>query len=322
MFQALRNRNVALLFSAQVISVMGDLVLFIALPFWIYQLTNSAMATGFMFAALTLPQLLISPVAGVYVDRLDRKRLMIASDLIRAALMLCYLFVNSVEQVWIIYLLAFSESAVSQFFRPSVMAVVPTLAQGKEELTRANAALSSSFAIGELVGPALGGILVAWAGPHAAALFDGGTYVASALLLLLTHIPHRAAATQAAASARQAVAQVASELRQGWTDHARPGRKRRLEPRARLGLDADGHGCLAAICDWGNQSIGGPGRRRRHAHNRRNSLCAGRAGRTIGAAHRAANQQGSSTPTRRMTNFPSCGEMRTRFFTGRRVWQS
>ena len=127
MFQAFRNRNIALLFGAQVISIGGDLVLFVALPFWVYQLTGSAMATGFMFAALTIPQLFFSPIAGVFVDRLDRKRLMIVSDLLRAALVACYFFVNTADQVWIIYLLAFGESAVSQFFRPSVMAVVPTL---------------------------------------------------------------------------------------------------------------------------------------------------------------------------------------------------
>ena len=153
MFQALRNRNLALLFVGQIVSLGGDMMLFIVLPFWIYQLTGSAMATGLMFVALTLPQLILSPIAGVFVDRLDRKRLMIASDLIRAALMFCYLFVNSADQVWIIYLLAFSESAVSQFFRPAVTAVVPMLVEGEEEIARANALLGASVAIGHSSDP-------------------------------------------------------------------------------------------------------------------------------------------------------------------------
>ncbi len=148
MLQALRNRNVLLLFGAQGVSIAGDLVLIVALPFWIFQLTGSAMATGGMFVALTVPQLLFSPIAGVFVDRVDRKRLMILSDVVRAGLVACYLFVNTADQVWLIYVIAFCESSVSQFFRPSVMAVLPTVVNGEEELARANAAIGASFALG------------------------------------------------------------------------------------------------------------------------------------------------------------------------------
>ena len=215
MFQALRNRNIALLFSGQIVSIVGDMVLFIALPFWVYQLTGSAMATGFMFAALTLPQLLFSPIAGVVVDRVDRKRLMILSDLLRAALMVCYFFVNSAEQVWIIYLLAFAESAVSQFFRPAVMAVVPNLVNGEDELKRANALLGASWAVGQLIGPALGGVLVTTSGPHGAALFDAGSYLVSALFVLFLRVPPRAQVAEKLNDAAHAVQQITRELIQG-----------------------------------------------------------------------------------------------------------
>lgn len=215
MFQALRNRNVALLFGAQGISIAGDLVLFIALPFWIFQLTGSALATGIMFAALTIPQLIFSPIAGVFVDRLDRKRLMIASDLVRAALVSCYLLVNTADQVWLIYIIAFAESAVSQFFRPSVNAVLPTLVKSEEELTRANAAIGASFALGQLGGPALGGLLVATFGPHAAALFDAGTYVLSAVLVAGLVLPPREQIVAKFTGATQAVREIARELGQG-----------------------------------------------------------------------------------------------------------
>lgn len=215
MFHALRNRNVALLFGAQGISIAGDMVLFIALPFWILQLTGSAMATGMMFAALTIPQLLVSPIAGVLVDRWDRKRLMIFADVTRAALVSCYLLINSADQVWLIYLIAFSESAVSQFFRPSVMAVLPTLVNGEEELTQANAAIGASFALGQLGGPALGGALVAMFGPHAAALFDAGTYLLSALFVVAMIIPSRERAAVGFANARHAVGQITEDLVKG-----------------------------------------------------------------------------------------------------------
>jgi MFS family permease len=215
MLQALRNRNIAFLFSGHVISVAGDMVLFIALPFWVYQLTGSAMATGFMFAALTLPQLFFSPLAGVVVDRVNRKRLMILSDLIRAALMLGYLTVNTVDQIWVIYLLAFAESMVSQFFRPAVMAIVPTLTKGEEELKRANALLGASWALGQIAGPALGGILVTTFGPHGAALFDAGTYLVSALLLGFMRVPTREQTAVKLNDMAQALRQISHELAEG-----------------------------------------------------------------------------------------------------------
>jgi MFS family permease len=215
MLQALHNRNVTLLFAGHVISVAGDLVLFIALPFWVYQLTGSAMATGLMFAALTLPQLFISPLAGVVVDRVNRKRLMIVSDLIRAGLMVCYLMVNTADQVWVIYLLAFAESTVSQFFRPSVNAVIPNLVNGEEELKRANALLGASWALGQLSGPALGGLLVTTFGPHGAALFDAGTYVVSALLLGFMRVPARHPAAAKLDDLGHAVRQISHELAEG-----------------------------------------------------------------------------------------------------------
>lgn len=217
MFQALRNRNIGLLFGAQTISIAGDLVLIVALPFWIYQLTGSAMATGFMFAALTLPQLFVSPIAGVFVDRMDRKRLMVIADLVRAALVACYLVVNTADQVWLIYIIAFAESAVSQFFRPAVTAIVPTLVDGEAELAQANATLGASWAIGQLGGPALGGILVAAFGPHAGALFDAGTYLLSAVFVLLIKAPPRKVVVAQLTGVGQAVSEITRELLQGVT---------------------------------------------------------------------------------------------------------
>lgn len=215
MFQALRNRNIALLFSATLISAAGDMVLFVALPFWVYQLTGSAMATGIMFAALTIPQLVFSPIAGVFVDRWDRKRLMIVSDILRAGLVACYLLVNTPDQVWLIYVIAFAESTVSQFFRPSVNAVLPALVEGEQELTRANAGLGGAWAVAQLGGPALGGALVAAFGPHAAALLDAGSYVVSAVLVILMHVPARQQLAARLENVGHAIQQIAHELVEG-----------------------------------------------------------------------------------------------------------
>ncbi len=88
MIATLRQRDFSLLWFGGVLSVIGDLFLFIALPFFVYERTGSALATGAMFAAETLPRLLFGSVAGVFVDRWDRKRTMVLSDLSRALILL------------------------------------------------------------------------------------------------------------------------------------------------------------------------------------------------------------------------------------------
>jgi len=76
MLAALRQRNFALLWFGQLISLLGDWILFVALPFYIYTLTGSTLATGIMFMVQTLPRLFLGSVAGVFVDRWNRRRTM------------------------------------------------------------------------------------------------------------------------------------------------------------------------------------------------------------------------------------------------------
>ena len=88
MLAILRQRNFALLWLGSLISFVGDWVLFIALPVYIYDLTGSALATGGMFIAQTAPRLLFGSIAGVFVDRWDRRRTMIVANLLSAAVLL------------------------------------------------------------------------------------------------------------------------------------------------------------------------------------------------------------------------------------------
>src|SRR5215210_9215849 len=100
----LRSRDFALLWTAGLISVAGDFALLIALPLHAYGLTGSAVATGGVFAASLLPRVLLGSIAGVFVDRWDRKRAMVAADLLRAALLLPLLAVGSPDLLWLLYL--------------------------------------------------------------------------------------------------------------------------------------------------------------------------------------------------------------------------
>ena len=113
MLVALRNRNLALLVAAQTISFTGSFVLFVGLPFYVYELTGSGLATGALFMAQTIPKLALGSIAGVFVDRWDRRRTRIAADLLRVVL-LPLLAVPSTEAVFY-----FSIINISNIFSPN-----------------------------------------------------------------------------------------------------------------------------------------------------------------------------------------------------------
>src|SRR5919199_418218 len=127
MLATLRQRNFALLWAAGLISMLGDWFLFIALPFYVYTLTGSALATGGTFIAESLPSILFGSVAGVFVDRWDRRRTLIVADVVRAILLVGLLAVRSPETVWIVFAISFSQSTIGQFFGPARDALIPRL---------------------------------------------------------------------------------------------------------------------------------------------------------------------------------------------------
>lgn len=188
MLAVLRQRNFGLLWFGQLISTIGDWLLFIALPFYTYSLTGSALATGAMFMASTLPRLLFGSVAGVFVDRWDRKKTMIAADVLRAVIVLLLLFVRSPEWLWLIYVSSFAESTVSQFFVPAKTAIIPHLVS-KEDLLTANSLNAFSDAITRLMGSALGGVLMSWLGLQSVVLMDSASFVVSGILIVLIVLP-------------------------------------------------------------------------------------------------------------------------------------
>ncbi len=190
MLAALRQRNFALLWFGQLISLTGDYVLIVALPFYTYQLTGSVLATGVMFLVQALPGLFLGSLAGVFVDRWDRRWTMIASDLLRAGVLLFLLLVHSRDLVWIIYAVAFTEQLISLFFIPAKGAIIPNLVE-EQHLMAANSLNSTSDAITRLVGPPLGGALLALLGLSSTVFVDSVSYLVSALMILLISMPAR-----------------------------------------------------------------------------------------------------------------------------------
>jgi MFS family permease len=181
----LRNVGFLQLWVAQGISFVGDAVSMVALVILVVEITGSASAVGGALVARLLPTL-ASPLVGVLADRLDRRVVLVASDLSRAVLVLGMVFV---QDLTILYLLVFLMGLARTFFNPTIRAVFPSVV-GSGDLARANSLINGTFSVSITVGPALGGLLVAAVGVDVAFLLDGATYLISAVFLSLMPFPH------------------------------------------------------------------------------------------------------------------------------------
>ncbi len=153
MLTILRRRDFALLWFAGLISLTGDYMLVVALPITVYQLTGSALAMGGILIANKHSALVLGSVAGVFVDRWDRKQTMVVANLVRAPLLLLLVAVDSAERIWIVYLVTFAVATMGQFFRPAENALLPRLlgqdnALGKAQLDHASSGPTAVVALG------------------------------------------------------------------------------------------------------------------------------------------------------------------------------
>src|SRR3712207_168573 len=180
----LGNSRFLRLWIGQGVSFLGDGVSMVALVVLIVQITGSASAVGGALVARLLPTI-ASPLAGVLADRLDRRVVLVASDLARAVLALGLIFVRDLV---ILYVLVFLMGLARTIFNPTIRAAFPGVVGGGD-LTRANALISGTFSVSETAGPALGGLLVATVGVDAAFVLDAATYLISAALLSLIPLP-------------------------------------------------------------------------------------------------------------------------------------
>jgi MFS family permease len=185
MLRVLRQRNYALLWFGGFVSQLGDFVLFVGLPYEIYRLTGNTLATAGMVFSFLIPNILLGSVAGVFVDRWDRRRLMITVNLLQAVSLLPLLLVPQLG-LWVIYAVLLAESSISQLFGPAQVALMPTLLEGgEEELLTANATSGVGRHLSRLIGPAIGGVVVAAGGLSAVTVADSVSFVASAGMLAL-----------------------------------------------------------------------------------------------------------------------------------------
>ncbi len=181
--QVLGNARFRRLWLGQVVSAVGDYFYFLAVPILINKLTGSPAAIGLaMILGFALPQLLFGIPAGVLVDRWDRRRVMIVTDLARAALILGGLLVQSAQTIWILYLVGFSVSVASRLFFPARAALIPALVSD-EELLAANGLSQLTETASLLAGPALAGFMIAWFGAGVAFVADSASFLVSAVAI-------------------------------------------------------------------------------------------------------------------------------------------
>ena len=182
MLSVLRRRDFALLWTGGLVSVAGDWVLNAALPFFVYEETGSTVATAGMIVARLAPSVLLGSVAGVFVDRWNRKRVLVWANLLQAAIVALLVLVPGEGWLWVVFAVAAAQSVVSSFSSPAESALLPSLV-GPEELLAANSLNTLNNRIARLAGVPLGGVLLTSSGLEAVVVVDVLSFAAAAVLI-------------------------------------------------------------------------------------------------------------------------------------------
>ncbi|MFJ3303666.1 MFS transporter [Streptomyces sp. NPDC086549] len=187
-----RQRDFGVFWAAQTLSFLGDSFALIALPLLVLQATGSLAAMGLLTAVGGAASVLAAVFAGVLVDRVDRRRLLIACDLVRMVLYgLIPLVWLSGPHVWVLYTVLPVCEAVGMLFAVGYVTVVRGLV-GTARLTEANGRLNATAAAAGVLGPLGAGIVAAWTGPAAAVAVDAASFAVSAACLFYVRIRERA----------------------------------------------------------------------------------------------------------------------------------
>jgi len=176
------NRNFRLLWTAQIVSELGDWFYSVAIFSFLLELTGSAQMVALAFLMQVLPQTFIAPTAGLINDRISRRKVMIAADWARAVIVLCMMFVRTRGMLPLLYVLLFLETVCWAMFEPAHSAVIPNIAK-EDDIPAANALSSATWSVNFALGAALGGLVLVSFGRHTVFIADSLSFVVSALLI-------------------------------------------------------------------------------------------------------------------------------------------
>jgi len=205
-YLSLLQRNVAYrnLWFARVVSNLGDWFNLLASAALIARLTNSGAAISLLFLVRFLPVFLMSPFAGVIADHFDRRKILIATDLLRAATVASFLLVDRADRIWLLYALTALQFVFSAVFTPAQTALVPNVVE-EDDLVTANALDSVTWSTMLAFGAMLGGLAAAYLGVTTAFLLDALSFLLSAWFVSRVRVPVTAATAARMAMARPSV---------------------------------------------------------------------------------------------------------------------
>jgi MFS family permease len=211
---ALAERNFRLVFSSTTISAIGDGVTTIALAFAVLQITNSASALGIVIAARQASAAGITVAAGVWADRLPRNLVLVAAATVQGSVqaVTAGLILSGHASVWSLALLALAFGLADGFVIPTSQGLIPAIVSSTR-LQQANALLGLSRSVVGVLGPAVGGVLVALGSPGGALLVDAASFAVAAALLLRVSIPRSEKTVEPEP--------FLAELRAGWSEFRR-----------------------------------------------------------------------------------------------------
>jgi DHA3 family macrolide efflux protein-like MFS transporter len=207
-WELLKRRDFALLLAGQALTQIGDSLVKVALVWFVYTLTGSALKMTVIGLLQTIPPFLLGPILGVYLDRWPKKPVMVIVDVLRAAMIVTIPILHALGLLPLngLYVIVFLISIVSAFFGPALFSAVALIIPS-DKLTPANAVLQTTTTMGMLIGPALSGTGIALIGAHNVLYLGAPAFGIAALLLLPVHIKE-------SLGARTSV----STLNQLWTD--------------------------------------------------------------------------------------------------------
>ncbi len=179
------SRNFRIVFASGLVTYLGSMITFVALPYQVAQLTGSFIAVGLIGLAELVPLIVFGLYGGTLADRVDRRVMVIATESV-AALLVLVLLANSLlaqPQVWPLYVVAMALAAVDGLQRPSLDAIIPRVV-AHDQLPAAAALTSLRWQLGMIVGPAIGGLLLSAGGAPMAYGFDALTFLVSVVMLV------------------------------------------------------------------------------------------------------------------------------------------
>jgi MFS family permease len=210
-WRALRHRNFRLFFSGQSISLIGTWMTRVATSWLVYRLTGSALLLGLVGFVGQIPTFLLAPFAGVWVDRLDRRNVLLWTQILAAvqSLLLAGMTLSKLVTIWEILILSAFQGLINAFDMPGRQAFMVQMVEDRQDLGNAIALNSSMVNMARLVGPSLAGMVIAGFGEGYCFLIDGLSYFAVIASLALMQVPPQPVRPGSGAS-------MLEQLREGW----------------------------------------------------------------------------------------------------------